>query len=144
MEQITRQDVTYLYHCDYYDGPLSGACLWRGRRYWFRCVERLYPPVLGPDGRQVVDEYGDPMTEDVRVFHLFDMPTEWWAAEDSRVSLWRECVGAHCDYDPVTQRRQVGALRPQTQWGRYYAAYPPPTGEERFQPPRPPVARYEA
>jgi len=145
---IRREDVTYLWHSGYYDGPLSGACEWRGRRYWFVCVDEEYRPVVGPDGNRVLDEYGDPELDDVRVFHLVELTPEEWAAVDASHALFRECVGTHTDYDRVTQRRNTsGTVRPEAEWKRYYDAHPPhnvsPRPEAAWAT-RPAVAKYEA
>lgn len=118
-ERITRADVTYLYHLAYWDGPLSGACLWRGERFRFECVADELVPTGGRD------EDGDPEYDSVRTFHLVRLTPEEWAAEDERHALFREHVGTHTDYDPVTQRRAVGAVKPEAEWAKFYDRYPP-------------------
>lgn len=106
MDVIPRSDVRYLWHSDYYDGPLSGACLWRGNRYWFVCVD------MADDERQT------------RTFHLIDLTPAEWQHEDAKHALFRECVGHHTDYDPVTQESGRSVPCPRDEWQRFYDAYP--------------------
>jgi hypothetical protein len=135
-ERIQRSDVTYLYHIDYYDGPMSGACLWRGQRYRFECVNEEFRPTGQPD------EDGDECVESVRTFNLVELTPEEWALEDERRALFRECVGTHCEYDPVTQRRTVGALKPRSDWHRFYEVYKNRAPKRLVK--REPVATYES
>ena len=140
MERIERRDVLYQWHIGYEDGPLSGVCLWRGVRYRFQCVEWDWRPTGG------VDEDGEPVTEQVRVFHLVELTPEEWAYEDERHESFRAHVGTHTDYDPVTQRRNLNGVKPQAEWSKHYDRYGRrvPTGAERARwAARVPVAWYE-
>jgi hypothetical protein len=89
MPVIDRDDVTLVYLSSFYDYPRAGEARWDGRRYWFR--------EAGPDS-------GD--------FELLDVGDEQWTVLDERHRLFQEHVGTHCDYDPVTQQRNIGAVKP--------------------------------
>lgn len=119
--EITRADVRYLWHWAYYDGPLSGACLWRGARYWFVCV----------------DDGGDN-----RTFHLVELTDEEWAFEDNKHAAFRKFVGTHTDYDEATQRQTLGALKPESERKKFYEAYPRGKADTHLRRDRPAVARY--
>ena len=58
---MKNKPVTILYSSDYWDGPLSGACLIEGRRYWFHCVEE---------------------TDHTRIFAYYDLTPNEWRRED--------------------------------------------------------------
>lgn len=136
--RIERTDIRYDWHSNYYDGPLSGACEYAGERFWFHCFEED-----GPDPSGEVDEDGDRIVRQYRRFKLVRLTLEEWADEDSRHRLFRECVGDHTDYDPVTQRRAVGALRPQQSWHVYYDRYPPNPAHAMAYADRPAAYWYE-
>src|SRR5579884_192294 len=36
--QIPRRAIHLLSYCDFWDGPLSGLCLYQGQRYWYEAI----------------------------------------------------------------------------------------------------------
>lgn len=73
-------EVRLLWHTSYYDGPLEGMARYDGRHHWF---------ALGP-GSQEADAR--------REFVLYPLTDAEITAEIEDHRLFRELVGAHCDY----------------------------------------------
>lgn len=81
-----------LWHCNYYDGALSGVCRHDGRQFWFEMVDEI--PFRADDGEPRLG----------RVFAVCEMTPEQWRAERIHHMLWRACVGTHSDYDENNKR----------------------------------------
>ncbi len=109
------EGVRWLYHSGYYDGPLSGM---------------VNHPDVGTVWADVAQQCMCWFDDDIDRDH--DSPCGWWrrytlirltpdvaAAEAERHADFRRHVGTHCDYDE-TGRRNVGALRPQSEWHTFY------------------------
>jgi hypothetical protein len=64
--------VTVQYVNDYYDGPLTGVCSWKGERYYF---------TLHSDEGEMW------------VYLLHPMTTEEWFIEDVKHAEWNACSG---------------------------------------------------
>jgi hypothetical protein len=80
-------DVKPLWHCDYYDGPLSGMALLDGRMVWFTCHKwGAY------DDEELCPDYS------LRTYALIELTEEEIAEEVRRHENFRRCVGHHCDY----------------------------------------------
>lgn len=102
LPHIDRKDVTLLFHWHYYDGPLSGALEWQGTRYWFLAV------------------FDDALGDYSGAYEVIALPDEQWERIDRAEALFREHVGTHNVYDPVTQRRNIGAVKPGSGHHRFY------------------------
>ncbi len=83
---IGRDDVTLLFDWDHYDGPLSGALTWEGRRYWFTIV-------------------GEDIFSGMR--EVVDLTAEQWALIDDLHALFCQHVGTHWNRDPGTGFRHT-------------------------------------
>jgi hypothetical protein len=100
--KIDRKDVRILWHCGYWDGPLSGIALYQGQKYWFRVIDRDAEP---------------------RAAALQSLTREQLQFEENRHTLFQQHVGTHTDYDS-SGKRNVGALRPKSEWQKYYTTVP--------------------
>lgn len=76
---IKRKDVKYLWHCGYYDGPLSGVCLYKGERCWFehakeyRNYSRTFKVVrLTPEQLKEEEYWHDLFEENVSTASSYD------------------------------------------------------------------------
>jgi len=70
-----------LWHCNYYDGPLSGIARYKGNIVWFD-----------------VGEYGDDAFDSMRTYKLYELTKkeiEWEILVHNR---WRNEGYTHCDY----------------------------------------------
>ncbi len=104
--QIPRDDVRFLWHVDYWDGPRSGVLEYRGERCWF----------------QVVAENEEDAPQWYRHFVIVRMSAKQLAEEERWHELFRQHVGVHTDYDESGRERPIGALRPRAQWHHFYDA----------------------
>lgn len=86
-KQVARKDVRYLWHNDYWDGPMSGACLYQGERLWFKIFH---------EGVQH------------RKFVLLRLNENQWKELDFRHLKFQNYVGTHTDYDE-NGKRHVGS-----------------------------------
>lgn len=92
--------VKFVYHNNYWDGPLSGVCEIDGRRFYFSCVH----------------DYGD--TPDCRIYKFFDLTEEEWKEETFWYNLFVENVGDHGTYDKDGKRQ--GTVKPQALHDNFY------------------------
>ena len=70
MNTLPRLDKApqYLWHCGYYDGPLSGVCMYNNKEHWFECTYETHWIDEDEDGE---DEYYQG-----RVFGLIELTDE--------------------------------------------------------------------
>ncbi len=130
--KIPREEVKLIYHLGYWDGPLSGVCSWKNKRYYFDCMkEETIALDLEPGDEEYVDPHG-PIPKDwewILEYHeslaevedlnkeyhcfrhmaLFELTEEEWEAEDKRHAAWRRYIGRHTDYDE-NEKRPVGQV----------------------------------
>lgn len=102
---IPRADVTILWHCDFWDGPITGLALWRSERVWFQMF------------RETVVSSSDVTYRGFRLIRLSEQQLreeEWWH------ELFRQHVGTHTDYDRA--EGDPGTVRPQSQHAKFYDA----------------------
>lgn len=97
-------EIKTLYYSDYWDGPLTGAILWNGKKYWFE-----------------VYRFEDDYNKD-RTVVLMDLSEEDWIEEEERQQLWMQCSGNRC-YDLPEN------YEPTKSTDYYYAKYPPGSKE---------------
>jgi hypothetical protein len=97
VQQIDRGEIRLLWHWDFWDGPISGLCLYDHEKYWFEmCWE-------GETSRRfVIRRLSPEQLADALKWH----------------ELFREKVGTHCDYDET--RPQV---KPKESHREFYEAY---------------------
>lgn len=114
--KISMSEITLLWHENYWDGYLSGKCLYRGRMHHFECVDegRLF---LREDDPDEIDE--DKSDSWYRRFAVIPLSDEEIAESTRRHDLFVQHVGNHCDYDVDTQERQIGS-RPSNEWHKFY------------------------
>ena len=55
------KDIKLIYHSGYWDGPLSGVCQYKEKRYWFNCVHDYHDKT----------EEGESL--DMRIYAVYDL-----------------------------------------------------------------------
>ena len=68
-----------LWHCNYWDGPLSGIARYKGKIVWFNCTEQEY-------------------LFKTWMYDLHELTQEQIDAEIYSHNRWRKQGGRHCDY----------------------------------------------
>lgn len=101
--RIDFDEITLLWHCAYWDGMLSGVCLYQGEKCYFTLVSED----ISPEGEMSRD------------FILFKLTEEQARTHTERHELFRKYVGTHTDYDSEG-KRSLGATHPQSEWHKYY------------------------
>jgi len=118
--QIDRSLISILWHEDYYDGYLSGMCLYRGKMHYFKGVDEgevVY--FKDEEGFDEIDK--DRSDKWWRRFVLFELTDLEVVEATRRHDLFRKHVGTHTDYDSDSpQRREIGKTHPQSEWNLYY------------------------
>lgn len=66
-----------LYHLNYWDGPISGICLWNNEKQYFEMCN---------------DEY------EIRIYNVYDTPPNIIDKIENNHILFRKYVGTHTDY----------------------------------------------
>lgn len=104
--QIPRLDVKLLWHCDFWDGPISGMLLYRTDMCWYAMI---------------VENENDNGSW-YRRFAVIRLTAEQLADEQYWHDLFRQHVGTHTDYGD-DERRTLGAVLPKTGWHNFYDKY---------------------
>jgi hypothetical protein len=95
--KIPAEDVQILWHDHFWDGPLSGVCLYGEAKHYYRCIEEADE---GPWYRR---------------FALYALTPGQAADEEAWHELFREKVGTH--WEPG------GSLRPRELHHEFYDGY---------------------
>jgi hypothetical protein len=66
----------------------------------------------------MLEEEGDPPW--YRRFGLYELTAKEIEIITKKHKLFQKYVGTHTDYDPITQKRKIGATKPQSEWNKYY------------------------
>jgi hypothetical protein len=115
-----QRTIKLCWHCNYYDGPISGVCEIEGSKYWF-------DQIRGPQGEiwiKHTDESFDISDEDsydydiTRIYRVFRLPEDIMKKVIFNHELFRKYVGHHTDY--VDNMRNLGCHPDfQANWNRY-------------------------
>jgi hypothetical protein len=100
MDTLPRLDKApqYLWHCGYYDGPLSGVCMHNGKEHWFECTYETH--------WIDEDEEGESEYYQGRVFGLIELTDEEIRQEWERHKLFVKYGGMPLlEYDENNQRK---------------------------------------
>lgn len=95
-----------LWVSDFYDWPLSGAIFLPvsgfntcdGLMYWFKCTESGYE-LTGE-----IDEEDEPVSQEYRIFTIYNCPIEWWVPVLLRHEDFCKLVGEHWNYENGTRK----------------------------------------
>jgi len=115
--EFKNEDVKWLWHSDYYDGPLSLMVKINDKKYWAEFIDEI----------EWTEQYG-PEPNDVdlhraRFFVVLDPGQERIEYEEYWHELFRTCVGTHTDYDE-SGTRNTGKVIPQgDSWKFFYGRY---------------------
>lgn len=104
---INDDKIKLLYHSGYWDGPLSGVCLYQGERLWFNCVHDYH------------DKTEDDKYLDMRIYALYRLTVEEWEQEDYWHELFEKHVGTHTSYK---EGSRSGSVNKQSDWNHFYDA----------------------
>lgn len=125
LPQVGGDEITLLWDEGYWDGRLSGKCLYLGKMHYFNCVDmgrvvfKKEDPGEEDDSNDEIDrERSDPWW---RRFSLTPMTDDESMEALRRHELFRKHVGEHCDYSlEEVQKRAFGATKPQSEWPSYF------------------------
>ncbi len=105
LPRIDRQDVRLLWHSDFWDVPLSGLVLYRGKKYWFQTARDTPPDAT-----------------DKIVYVLVELSAQQLQIEEHWHALFRQKVGPHTDYDEQGHRDD-GVLKSRRLRAQFYRSY---------------------
>jgi len=118
LPQIDAKEVRMLWHCAYWDGPLDGILLYRGKPHWFQ----IFCPLQTDEMRSRVDEENVVWNDYFVRYLVIELSKEQIKEEEYWHELFRQKVGTHTDYDE-NGHRAIGALKPGDMWSEFYEAY---------------------
>lgn len=92
----------WLWHSDYYDGPLTGMVLYEGKEVWAEAAEECRHVVEAPED----DEDHDYISTCgfYRRYRITRLTAAAHAETTRRHELFRQMVGRHCDHLPDGRR----------------------------------------
>lgn len=100
-DKLPRAKAPILWHCGYWDGPLSGVCLYEDRVHWF--------------------ETHNIITDKKRQFFIYEMTDEEISKVVTEHFLFEHYVGIHtCAHATLDGKRQPRMLHPQERWSLFY------------------------
>lgn len=102
-----------LWHCDYYDGYLSGMLEHNNKRYWFYCVDDiLLPHPLDKDNE------GEYIND--RLFFVYQLTDEQYDHQMYWYELFKEHVGTHTTYFNRKGKIRKGSIKPHENHSKFY------------------------
>ena len=134
MKELRQENPNYrvLYHLNYWDGALSGVCLWNGKKCYFNtihedtwsymeewsdwekyCIENDINIHISDDNDGEILYYTD------RIFAVYEAPEEEMNIIQENHDLFRKYVGTHTDYNE-NGYKGCGDLRPYSEHGKFY------------------------
>lgn len=116
LAQIDEHQLRIMWHCSWYDGPLSGVIAYKNKPYWFEIV------IQDDEFRTYTDEDGVEWREWYRRYLLLELSEEQYQEELYWNSLLREKVGAYWDYDEDGNRKRDGSFKPREMHSEFYDA----------------------
>ena len=132
MRDLKNSNTRILYHMNYYDGPISGVCLYEGKKYYFDTIDEVVEEWTMNDiqwfkhctenlkhGLEINKE--DRIQSNwYRIFAIFETPEESMEIIEEDHKLFQKYVGNHCNYDEFGCRN--GTVKENTEWSKYYKA----------------------
>ncbi len=150
MRELRKENPNFrvLYHTNYWDGPLSGVCLWDGKKQYFDVIydEKYSYMDEWSEWEKFCKENGIEIDsyEDVddgiiyytdRIYAVYDTPDDVMKVMENRNELFCKYVGTHCNYDEDGNRgrgariplrpdhpEDLGDLRPYSEHDKFYKA----------------------
>jgi len=114
-------NVKLLWHNGFWDGPLDGVCEYEGRRHAFGIVQSS-------------------MHARDRIYVVTELSPEQLAALEEQHARFQQYVGTHTDYHYDAEgrcSRNHGALKPQSEWTKFYNQPAPAVKKNKKSQPSP-------
>ncbi len=147
MKELRLKDPNYriLYHMNFWDGVLSGVCLWDGERHYFSMIQEDHECEIMSDedwkdwcdycitNNIEIDNEDRNVYSTERIFAVYDTPDSVMEIIEENHNLFREYVGTHTDYDENGKRghgariplhpdhpEDIGDLKPYSEHDKFY------------------------
>jgi len=104
-------ETRVLYHMNFWDGPISGVCLYNGKKCYFDTINEVHEERL-MDEEEWIDycvemvKHGYDINPDdrneynwYRIYAIFETPDEVMEILDENHNLFKKHVGTHCNYN---------------------------------------------
>jgi hypothetical protein len=101
------EEIKIIFATNWWDGPLSGLCLYNGEKHWFQATEEWY-------------EEDKPYW---RRFAVVKLTPEQIVDEEKWHELFKEKVGESLPYVDGVLVRNTEPLKPKEKWHEFYDVY---------------------
>lgn len=124
LRETSNYQTKILYHLGFWDGPISGVCLYNGKKCYFDTIEEVFEESLMND--EDWEDYNTEMAEyypeseisdshrkeinEYRIYGIFETPNEVIEIIDENHKLFQKWVGTHTNYDDFGKRPIGGVL----------------------------------
>jgi hypothetical protein len=125
-------DFRVLYHNDYWDGPISGVCLWNGSKQYYDILHwekysdddlgewKVWEKYCKENGIEVCSFWdNETIYYTDRVYAVYDTPRQVISVIENRHHWFCKFVGNHCNYDK-NGKRLIGFLKPNSEHEKFY------------------------
>lgn len=116
LAQIDERQLLIMWHCSWYDGPLSGVIAYKDKPHWFDIL------IQDDDLRSYADENGVTWLAWYRRYLILELSEEQYQEELYWNNLFREKVGTYWDYDEAGSRKKDGSFKPREMHFDFYNA----------------------
>lgn len=135
LREDSKGETRLLYHLNYWDGPISGVCLYNGKKCYFSALRDIYDEddmkmtddewieycLYLAKGGYIVDKDDRDYNSWYRVFAIYDTPDNIIEILEENHKLFQEHVGTHCDYD-FNGRRNINSVKHSSNFDKFYKA----------------------
>lgn len=103
---IKEEEIKIIFAVDWWDGPLSGVCIYNGEKHWFQATDEWY-------------EEDKPYW---RRYAVIKLTPEQLAKEEAMHELYEEKIGDPRPYVDGVLTRDV-SQKPKEMWHEFYDVY---------------------
>lgn len=117
LAQIDEHQLRIMWHCGWYDGPLTGVIAYKNKPHWFQILDQD-----NEEFRTYTDEQGVEWLDWYRRYLLLELSEGQYQEELYWHNLFRGKVGTYWDYDEEGNRKRGGSFKPREMHSEYYDA----------------------
>jgi hypothetical protein len=129
--RLENPDFRVLNHSNYWDGPISGVCLWDGKKQYYDILHwekysyddmgdwEVWKKYCEENGIEILSFWdNETVYWTDRIYAVYDTPPQVISLIENRHRWFCKYVGIHCNYDKNGKR--LTGLKPSSEHEKFY------------------------